>query len=96
MSLPFLISVPEKFEPRKHPGRNPNLSPDAREILDQLDILEQKADFGNLWSVRAFNLALVVGVVVLFVGGPVINLAYQKWRENLIGVKEQRITMKAP
>lgn len=89
MSLPFLVQIPDKFEPRRHPGRSTTLSADQQELIDQLDIIDQRSDLALKISVRAHNIGVIVGFVVLFIGGPVIISAYNNWRESIIGTREQ-------
>lgn len=96
MAFPFFVSVPEKFEPRRHLGRSDKLSEDQREMLDQLDILEQKADFGNITACRALNLSIIVGILAIFIGWPIIALVGQNWRDDRLGKREQTASIETP
>jgi hypothetical protein len=81
MNLPF-EKEREKWEPRKRIGLDDSLTPVEREILDSIDVLEQKGDYGIKLSVRAFNISLVAAVVVAVTQGP----AFIKVIKSIFGV----------
>ncbi len=72
IKLPFIEEVPE-FNPRHRSGLDPKLTPFEREVLDSVDVLEQKKDYAIKIAIRAFNLGLVnlaLIVLLILVVGP--------------------------
>ncbi len=77
-SLVFL-SEPEKWEPRKRLGVPDNIGHEQRDLLDAIDIIEQKADFSNMVSIRAYYLALVLLGIILLTNGTAALRIVQGW-----------------
>lgn len=61
MKLPFSIEVPV-FQPRRHLGQDDTLPKFEKDVVDAVDVNEQKADFAIAASVRAWNAVFILGV----------------------------------
>ncbi len=76
--IPFVEEVPV-FTPKHRPGLDPGLSGFEREVLDAIDVLEQKHDFVAKTSVRAYNLGIILIAVAILTNGPQILGYVQGW-----------------
>jgi hypothetical protein len=79
VKIPFFIDYPDKFVPRLHLGRSSNLTEDQKQLLDAIDILEQKSDLGISVGARAYNMGLVVLALVILTQGPAVLKIVQNW-----------------
>lgn len=82
MKIPFWEELP-KFEPRVKIGVRKNMSLEQREILDAIDVLEQKADFGAKLGVRACNIGGMLFMIVILTNGPEVLKVVQHWFKGL-------------
>jgi hypothetical protein len=60
VKFPFSIEVPS-FQPRKHLGQDAGLPPFQKDVVDALDVGEQKADFAIGLAVRSWNAVWILG-----------------------------------
>lgn len=95
MKIPFLEEIPT-FEPRTKIGVRKNMSLEQREILDAIDVIEQKADAALKLGVRAFNIGLLLCALLLLVEGPAILRVCQHWLggANLTAAIQPQIEVK--
>lgn len=91
MKLPFIEQVPE-FHPRKRPGVDPKLRPFEREVLDAIDVLEQREDFSTRVAIRNHNVMLVLIVINVVINGAQILGMVQKWAGDPIKPTPTKIT----
>jgi hypothetical protein len=63
--MQFALTKPPEFQPRKHIGQNPNLSAETREILEVLDVMEQRQEWTAEQTISNRNWLL--GLAVLFI-----------------------------
>ncbi len=59
--LPFISEVPE-FKPRKHIGQDSALSKVNSDIIDGLDVTEQKSDYAVKTAVTCYNAVWLLGL----------------------------------
>lgn len=77
MKIPFLKEVPE-FRPRQNLFSD--VGPiDNKRLLDAIDILDQKSSYSITISTAAWNLVLVLAVVLVLIQGPAILSLVQGW-----------------
>lgn len=62
--LPFITEVPE-FKPRPHLGQDEALSKFQKDVLDALDVIEQKGDYSLDRAVQAWNGVLIIGGILI-------------------------------
>ncbi len=63
--LPFIAEVPE-FKPRKHLGQATNLDPFQKDVLEALDVIDQKGEYSMALGIKAWNGVLIVaGILIL-------------------------------
>jgi hypothetical protein len=73
MNLPFeKEDGGKKWEPRRRIGLDGDLTPVEREILDSIDIIEQKCDHGIKVGARAFNISIIAAAVIATTQGPAL------------------------
>lgn len=60
---------PPEFAARKHPGRRKDISEVDEEILDCLDVIEQRAEWACTWAAIAFNVAVLAAAGLLLTNG---------------------------
>ena len=85
MKIPFTKEVPE-FKPRPHIGQDTSLTPFQKDMLDALDVLDQRSGYALNTAVNAFNgmlLALgVLGLAILAnlsIGSSVLKAIHSIW-----------------
>lgn len=61
--MDFLLTKAPEFKPRKHIGLNPNLNPEFREVLEVLDVMEQREEWAAKISIQNRNWILFLAVV---------------------------------
>lgn len=65
MKLPFISEVPE-FKPRKHLGQDESLPKFQKDVLEALDLIDQRGEYALNLAMRAWNgVLLVTGVLIL-------------------------------
>jgi hypothetical protein len=79
MKFPFLFAQVPEPKPRVHLGRSPNLDPAQRELLDVIDVMEQKMDYAISMGTRAYNLSVVLAMILILTNGPAVLGIVQKW-----------------
>lgn len=62
--LPFIAEIPE-FKPRRHLGQDETLPKFQRDVLDALDVIEQRGEFSLGLALRAWNGVLILGVILV-------------------------------
>ncbi len=75
----IFVSEPEKWEPRKRLGVPEAMNHEQRDLLDAIDIIEQKADFSNMVSIRAYYLALILLGIMILTNGTAALRVVQDW-----------------
>lgn len=81
MKMPLWSEAPE-FKPRKRPGIDQTLTPFEREILDSVDVLEQRSEFNTTYAIRAWNAVLMISAVLILTNGPAILGFVQGWLQH--------------
>jgi len=59
------------------------MSLETREILDAIDILEQKAEYGAQLAVRACNIGGLLFVALILTNGPAVLKVVQHWFKGI-------------
>ena len=62
--LPFISDVPD-FKPRPHIGQDESMTKFQRDVLDALDVIEQRGEYSMDLALRAWNGVLLVGGIVI-------------------------------
>lgn len=78
MKIPFIREVP-KFEPRKKPWLSKDLDVNQREMLDVIDVLDQKVDYSVDAAVAANNAVVYLALVLVLTQGPAVLNLIQGW-----------------
>ena len=63
MKLPFISEIPD-FKPRKHIGQDTSLPKFEQDVLEALDVIEQRGDYALTLAMRAYNGMLVLIAVI--------------------------------
>lgn len=75
----LFVQEPDKWEPRKRLGLTDATSTAQRELLDAIDLLEQKADFAIQVALRAHYLAIILLAITILTNGPAALKIVQGW-----------------
>ncbi len=62
--LPFISEVPD-FKPRQHLGQDASLSSFQKEVLQALDVIEQRGQYSLDLAMRAWNGVLLIGGILI-------------------------------
>lgn len=84
MDLPFFKSVP-KFDPRPRKFLDPKLTDFERTVLDTLDVIEQKADYGVERSVFVHNWLVVLSILFIACNGMLLGRMLQNGARDIVG-----------
>ena len=84
LPIPFTRSIPE-FTPRKVlGGRNPAFTEAQNEVLDAIEVLEQKSNWGCNAAASAWNFCLILAIMFLGVDG----VRIVRWAQSVIGAPQ--------
>lgn len=80
MKLPLLITREDfdAIKPRKHLGQRADLSADQKDMLDVIDVMDQR----SLWLAEAVITNRIIVLVVFAACLPQIYLLIQTWLKN--------------
>ena len=79
LPFPFLQDVPEFKARHNILASDVKARIDEGKLVESLDILEQKADFTMAIAVKAWNVMIILSVVLLATQGPQILGLILKW-----------------
>jgi hypothetical protein len=84
--MQLLLTRPPEFKPRKHIGQNPSLSPETREILEVLDVMEQRQEWNVGQTIQNRNWLLALAVLFIMTNWANIKQLGDKQVEKAGGV----------